>query len=83
MHRRAAMNKLSPYIEHCLKCSIVGRDPNPDAKRYEKLELWDEIINAHVNGMNTLLRISQQTEAAMRAKARENNNAINENRKEE
>ncbi|MDO9559720.1 MAG: hypothetical protein Q7I89_08550 [Syntrophales bacterium] len=77
------MNKLSPYIEYVFQCSLTGMDPNPDAKRYEKIELWDEIINAHVNGMNTLLRISQQTEAAMRAKARENNNAINEKRKEE
>jgi len=77
------MNKLSPYIDHVFQCTLTGRDPHPDAKRYEKLELWDEIINAHVNGMNTLLRISQQTEAVMRAKARENNNNINENRKEE
>jgi len=78
-----AMNKLSPYIEHCLKCSITGRDPNPDDKFYRKLELWDEIINTHVQGMNAGLRISRQTEAMMRAKARQNNNDINENRKEE
>lgn len=67
------MNKLSPYIEHCLKCSIVGRDPNPDAKRYEKMSFWDEIIDAHINGMNTALMLSQEAEAAMRARARENN----------
>ena len=78
------MNKLSPYIEHCLKCSIVGRDPNPDAKRYEKMSLWDEIIDAHINGMNTALRLSQEAEAAMRAQARENNqnNNTNQDRKE-
>ncbi len=76
------MNKLSPYIEHCLKCSIVGRDPNSDTKRYEKMSLWDEIIDAHINGMNTALRLSQ--EAAMRARARENNhnNNTNQDRKE-
>ena len=79
------MNKLSPYIDHCLKCSIVGRDPNPDAKRYEKMSLWDEIINAHINGMNTALRLSQEAEAAMRAQARENNqnNNAHQDRKEE
>ncbi len=76
------MNKLSPYIEHCLHCSITGRDQNPDAKRYEKMSLWDEIINAHVNGMIAVLRMSQEVEAAMRAEARENNNDTNENRKE-
>ena len=76
------MNKLSPYIEHCLQCSITGRDPNPDAKRYEKMSLWDEIINAHITGMNTALRLSQEAEAAMRAGIRENNNDNNENRKE-
>ena len=67
------MSKLSPYIEHCLQCSSTGRDPNPDAKRYEKMSLWDEIINAHVNGMIAVLRMSQEVEAAMRARARENN----------
>ena len=71
------MNKLSPYIEHCLKCSIVGRDPNPDVKQYEKMSLWDEIIDAHINGMNTALRLSQEAEAAMRARARENNQNTN------
>ena len=73
------MNKLSPYIEHCLNCSITGRDPNPDAKRYEKMSLWDEIIDAHVSGMVALLRISQEAEAAMRAQARENNQNNNTN----
>ena len=53
------MNKLSPYIEQCLKCSITGRDPNPDSKRYEKMSLWDEIIKAHHKGQNTALRPSQ------------------------
>jgi len=79
------MNKLSPYIEHCLKCSVTGRDQNPDAKRYEKMALWDEIINAHINGMNTALRLSQEAEAAMRAQARENNqnNNAHQDRKEE
>ncbi|HOD98743.1 MAG TPA: hypothetical protein PLU95_02795 [Syntrophales bacterium] len=67
------MKKLSPYIEHCLNCAITGQDPNPDDKFYRKLELWDEIINTHVWGMNAALRISQQAEEAMRIKARENN----------
>lgn len=79
------MNKLSTYIEHCLQCSITGRDPNPDAKRREKMAFWDEIINAHVNGMIALLRISQEADAAMRAQARENNqkNSTHKERKEE
>ena len=79
------MNKLSPYIEHCLNCSITGRDPNPDAKRYEKMSLWDEIIDAHVSGMVALLRISQEAEAAMRARAKENNqkNETHQDREEE
>ena len=79
------MDKLSPYIEHCLNCSITGRDPNPDAKRYEKMSLWDEIIDAHVSGMVALLRISQEAEAAMRARARENNqkNETHQDREEE
>jgi hypothetical protein len=77
-------NKPSPYIEHVFRCSLTGRDPDPDAKRYEKWELWDEIINAHINGMNAVLRISREAETAMRAKARENNNIdSNKNRKEE
>jgi uncharacterized protein (DUF2147 family) len=46
------------------------------------MSLWDEIINAHINGMNTALRLSQEAEAAMRAGIRENNNDNDENRKE-
>jgi len=46
------------------------------------MSLWDEIINAHVNGMIAVLRMSQEVEAAMRAESRENNNDTNENRKE-
>ena len=78
------MNKLSPYIEHCLNCSNTGQDLNPEAKRYEKMSLWDEIITAHVNGMIAVLRNSQKVEAAMRARARENNqnNNTNQDRKE-
>ena len=79
------MNKLSPYIEHGLNCSITGRDPNPDAKRYEKMSLWNEILSAHVNGMNAALRLSQKAEAAMRVRARENNqeNKTHQDREEE
>ena len=78
------MKKLSPYIEHCLKCSITGRDPNPDDKFYRRLELWDEIINTHVRGMNAALRISQRAEETMRVNPRENkNNDTAKNREEE
>ena len=79
------MNKLSPYIEHCLNCSITGQDPNPDAKRYERTSLWDETITAHVNGMTAVLRNSQEVEATMRARARENNlkNETHQDREEE
>jgi len=78
------MKKLSPYIEHCLNCSITGRDPNPDDKFYRRLELWDEIINTHVRGMNAALRISQRAEETMRVKARESkNNDSAKNREEE
>jgi len=68
------MKKLSPYIEHCLNCSITGRDPNPDDKFYRKLELWDEIINTHVRGMNAALRISREFEDAAKEEARQNKN---------
>ena len=79
------MDKLSPYIEHRLNCSITGQDPNPDAKRYERMSLWDEIITAHVDGMIAVLRKSQEMEAAMRAKARENiqENKTHQDREEE
>ena len=68
------MKKLSPYIEHCLNCAITGQDPNPDDKFYRKLELWDEIINTHVWGMNAALRISREFEDVTKEEARENKN---------
>ncbi|MBN1382554.1 MAG: hypothetical protein JXA41_12835 [Deltaproteobacteria bacterium] len=36
-------NKLSPHTEYLLNCSIMGRDPNPDSRHQEKMEMWDEI----------------------------------------
>ena len=28
----------SPYIEHVFRCSLTGRDPQPDAARYERMQ---------------------------------------------
>jgi len=49
------------------------------------MSLWDEIITAHVNGMIAVLRNSQEVEATMRARARENNlkNETHQDREEE
>lgn len=76
----------SPYIEHVFRCSLTGRDPNPDEKRYERLRFWDEIIESHVRSTEAAIRTSQEIEAAIRQAADENknneNNIIN-NRKEQ
>jgi len=65
------MNKLSPYIEHVFQCSLTGRDPHPDAKRYERMMFWDEIINNHIRGTEMALRMSREMEAAIRKAAKE------------
>lgn len=65
------MKKPSPYIEHIFQCSLTGRDPHPDAKRYERMMFWDEIINNHIRGTEMALRMSREMEAAIRRAAKE------------
>ncbi|MDP2268304.1 MAG: hypothetical protein Q8K46_03960 [Deltaproteobacteria bacterium] len=74
----------SPYIEHVFRCSLTGRDPNPDEKRYERLRFWDEIIVNHARSTEAALRMSDELETAIRQAAdenKDNENSIN-NRKE-
>ena len=76
----------SPYIEHVFRCSLTGRDPNPDEKRYERLRFWDEIIESHARSTEAAIRMSQEIEAAIRQAADENKNnenSIINNRKEQ
>lgn len=65
------MNKLSPYLEHIFQCSLTGRDPHPDAKRYERMMFWDEIINNHMKSTAMALRMSEEMETAIRKAAKE------------
>lgn len=64
---------LSPYIEHVLRCARTGRDPNPNAKRYERMEFWDEIMETHIRGTEAALRMSHELETAIRQAAKERN----------
>lgn len=63
----------SPYIEHVFRCSLTGRDPNPDEKRYERMMFWDEIFENHAESTGTALRMSQELETAIRQAAKERN----------
>jgi len=63
----------SPYIEHVFRCSLTGRDPNPDEKRYERMQFWDEIMENHVRSIEAALRMSQELETAIRQAAKERN----------
>ncbi len=60
----------SPYIEHIFRCSVTGRDPNPDEKRYERLRFWDEIIVNHARGIEAALRMSHDLETTIRQAAK-------------
>ncbi len=60
----------SPYIEHIFRCSVTGRDPNPDEKRYERLRFWDEIIDNHIRGTEAALRMSHDLETTIRQAAK-------------
>jgi hypothetical protein len=58
-------NKLSHHTEYLLNCSIMGRDPNPDSRRQEKMEMWDEIEVAgarRAGGRKTPPKINGQAE---------------------
>ena len=71
--------KPSPYIEHVLRCSLTGRDPDPDEKRYERMTFWDEIIHTHIRGTERALKMSQELEAMLRQEARERSgNEVNQ-----
>lgn len=61
----------SPYIEHVFRCSLTGRDPHPDAKRYERMQFWDEIMETHIRGTEAALRMSQEMEKEIRQAAKE------------
>ena len=63
----------SPYIEHVFRCSLTGRDPNPDEKRYERMQFWDEIMENHVRSTEAALRMSQELETSIRQKAKKHN----------
>lgn len=67
------MNKLSLYLEHIFQCSLPGCDPHPDAKRYERMMFWDEIINNHIKSTTMALRMSEEMETAIRKAAKEQN----------
>ena len=67
------MNKPSSYLEHIFQCSLTGRDPHPDQKRYERMMFWDEIINDHIRGTEMALRMSEEMETAIREAAKEEN----------
>jgi len=59
-------NKLSPHTEYLLNCSIMGRDPNPDSRHQEKMEMWDEVevIGARrAGGRRSPLKINGLAEA--------------------
>src|SRR3989304_6270395 len=74
--RRSAMDKYkppSPYIEHVFRCSLTGRDPNPDEKRYERMQFWDEIMETHIRSTEAALRMSQELETMIRHEAKERN----------
>ena len=62
---------LSPYIEHVLRCARTGRDPNPEAKRYERWQFWDEIIETHAGSIEKAQRMSQNLDALLRQEAKE------------
>jgi hypothetical protein len=64
----------SPYIEHVFRCSLTGRDPNPDEKRYERMQFWDEIMETHIRSTEAALRMSDELETAIRQEAKERNN---------
>ena len=66
-------NKPSPYLEHIFQCSLTGRDPHPDQKRYERMMFWDEIMNNHIEGTAMALRMSEEMEKAIRKAAKEQN----------
>jgi hypothetical protein len=63
----------SPYIEYVLRCSLTGRDPNPDEKRYERMQFWGEIFEHHAKSTEAALRMSQELETAIRQAAKECN----------
>ena len=65
----------SPYIEHVFHCSITGADPHPDAKRYERMQFWDEIMEGHVRSTAAAIRMSQAVETAIRQETKENGDA--------
>jgi hypothetical protein len=78
---------LSPYIEHVLRCARTGRDPNPDAKRYERMEFWDEDLRSHSRNTEAALSMykSQETETRQADQERteiEVNKEINPTHKE-
>ena len=64
----------SPYIEHVFRCSLTGRDPNPDEKRYQRMQFWDEIMETHIRSTEAALRMSDELETAIRQAAKESNN---------
>ena len=63
----------SPYIEHVFRCSLTGRDPNPDEKRYERMQFWDEIMETHIRSTTAALKMSDELETAIRQAAKEHN----------